>query len=188
MNIPKVIAICGHKRCGKDTLATYICKKYGYENIKIASKLKDTMKLLFGFTDDQLETEKETVDPRWGITPRKAMQFFGTEVMQFQLQKIIPNIDRSFWIKSTIEEMEKHPQKSYIISDMRFMHEHQELMKRFPVTVIRINRYSKTYDTHISETEYNNIPYDILLNNTSTIDHLIGSFEAEFAKWANQSN
>ena len=176
MNISRIIAICGHKRCGKDTLANYISHKYGYEHIKIASKLKDTMKLLFGFTDEQLEIEKETIDPTWGITPRKAMQFFGTEIMQFQLQKIMPEIDRCFWIRSTIAAM--NPEKTYVISDMRFLHEHQELIKKFKnVTVIRINRYSKTFDTHISETEYNNIPYDILLNNNGTIESLLASFE-----------
>ena len=37
---PKIIAICGVMRSGKDTIANHLVENYGYENVKIADTLK----------------------------------------------------------------------------------------------------------------------------------------------------
>ncbi len=44
---PQIIAICGYKRSGKDTIAQYLVKKYNYKHHKITHKLKECIKLLF---------------------------------------------------------------------------------------------------------------------------------------------
>lgn len=173
MPLPNVIAICGKKRCGKDTVANILCNLYGYENIKIAQGLKDMLKTLFQFSDEQLETDsKDHVDMRWGISPRSAMQFMGTEVMQFEIQKILPDIGRKFWIKRTLDIINQNPHKKYVISDLRFLHEFDELKKinAFIMCVDRSNNIEE--DTHSSETEFKNIPYDVIIYNNSTFKHL----------------
>lgn len=179
--VPQIIAICGYKRSGKDTIANYLCK-YGYKNIKIADQLKTVIKQLFNFTDDQLELdEKENIDKRWKISPRQAMQFFGTEIMQYEIQKLLPDIGRTFWIRSFIEKYlvntDANNNEKYVISDMRFLHEYEEL-KKYNIFVIMVNR--NTIDTinminehHSSEKEYLQIPADIILNNNSTIKDLL---------------
>jgi hypothetical protein len=98
-NMPKIIAICGAKRSGKDVLADYLVKKYNYERLAFADPLKLTVKNLFNFDDDQLgigedkgTDKKDIIDERWGITPRAALQFFGTEIMQEKIQELLPNI------------------------------------------------------------------------------------------------
>ena len=45
--LPKIIAVCGYKRSGKDTIAKYLNKKYNYKHLKITYKLKECLKLLF---------------------------------------------------------------------------------------------------------------------------------------------
>jgi hypothetical protein len=124
--LPRVIAICGLKRSGKDTIADYLCEEHGYEKIKIAAPLKDALKVMFGFSDEQIEGDsKDVIDIKWGITPRKVMQFFGTEVMQYQIQDLLPNVGRTFWIKSLMEQhISKFPHKKYVIPDLRFKHEY----------------------------------------------------------------
>lgn len=185
----KIIAICGLKRSGKDTLANIISEKYNYEHVKISKKLKDTCKLLFNFTDDQMEKDiKEDIDPRWGVSPRKCMQYFGTEMMQYQIQNLL-NIGRKFWINSLLNEIDMTDAntKRYVISDLRFLHEYDEIKKRNGL-IICVDRVltrpidqcvEAPEDPHISEQEYKKFDYDLIIKN-DTIDSMITQIQSFF--------
>lgn len=162
-----IIAICGSRRAGKDTLARYLCEKYNYEHLKIAGKLKQILHELFGFSHEQMETDaKEDIDPRWGVSPRKVMQFVGTEMFQYKLQELLPQVGREFWIKSLLETIQKK-KTNIVISDLRFIHEYQALRQFTPkLYVIRIERNNTPIDTtHSSETEYLSIPANRIVQN-----------------------
>lgn len=172
----RVIAICGFKRTGKDTVANYIANKYNYHKCRIAEPLKQICKYLFDLRDEQMEDdEKELVDERWGVSPRKIMQFFGTEIMQKEIQKVIPSIDRNFWINKFIHQQQSHC-KPIVISDLRFMHEYNALYKEYgdKLIVIKIlkQQYDRVNDTHVSETEWENIPATYEIENNSTLEVL----------------
>jgi len=172
--VPKVIAICGVMRSGKDTIANYICEKYDYKHVKIADTLKKTVSVLFGFTQEQLECEsKDSIDKSWGITPRAAMQFLGTEIMQYEIQKLLPNIGRKFWISSVVAKL--NSKDVYVISDMRFVHEYEYLVEHFQkenVYVIKVQRPNIVSSQHASEKEFEQIKEDILIVNDSCISSL----------------
>ena len=193
-NMPKIIAICGAKRSGKDVLADYLVKKYNYERLAFADPLKLTVKNLFNFDDDQLgigedkgTDKKDIIDERWGITPRAALQFFGTEIMQEKIQELLPNIKRNFFantLKNHIENAEEG--KKFVISDLRFIHEYDMLANLSNIAhkdkmIVRVIRPSKNrikeQEPHISEVEYTNIPYDIIMINNGSIDEYISRFE-----------
>ena len=179
MNPKHIIAICGRKRSGKDTVANFFISR-GYTHMKIASKLKDITQCLFGFTDDQIETDsKDEVDPCWGISPRKAMQFLGTEVMQYKIQELLPSVNRKFWITGLIRDIlsTSTPDTRIVISDLRFLHEYEELKKiKCPVHIIKVVRHGHfvkhPVSVHPSEMEYTMIHEDILIHNDSTIEDL----------------
>lgn len=192
--MPRIIAICGAKRSGKDVLAEHIVKHYTYERVAFANPLKQAVKALFHFDDEQVETDrKDVVDEAWGITPRAALQFFGTEIMQDKIQELLPDIKRNFFantLKNYIENAENsgnaHNDKRYVISDLRFIHEHEMLLNMPNISindimVIRVIRPSenraKEQEPHISELEYVDIPYDIIMINNGTIDDYIRRFE-----------
>ena len=180
MSQPKIIAICGLMRSGKDTIANYLSEKYGYQNVKIAETLKKMMGLLFGISSDQLEGDsKDVTDPHWGITPRSALQFFGTEVMQIEVQRLLPDIGRTFWISSFVKNLHKTSPQSplYVISDMRFVHEYEYLIKHFHkdnVLVLKVKRNpaSSTPQSHVSEMEFELIKEDVLIYNDDSIKSL----------------
>ena len=195
--MPKIIAICGAKRSGKDVLAEHLVNKYNYERVAFANPLKVAVKNLFNFDDDQVgigkdegTDRKDIVDERWGITPRAALQFFGTEIMQEKIQELLPNMKRNFFantLKNYIENAENSENdKRYVISDLRFIHEHEMLLNMPNISIndimiIRVirpseNRAKEQYQ-HISELEYVNIPYDIIMINNGTIDDYIRRFE-----------
>ena len=192
--MPKIIAICGAKRSGKDVLAEHLVNKYNYERVAFANPLKIAVKNLFNFDDDQVgigkdegTDRKDIVDERWGITPRAALQFFGTEIMQEKIQELLPNMKRNFFantLKNYIENAEND--KRYVISDLRFIHEHEMLLNMPNISIndimiIRVIRPSenraKEQEPHISELEYVDIPYDIIMINNGTIDDYIRRFE-----------
>ena len=198
--MPKIIAICGAKRCGKDVLAEHLVNKYNYERVAFANPLKIAVKNLFNFDDDQVgigkdegTDRKDIVDERWGITPRAALQFFGTEIMQEKIQELLPNMKRNFFantLKNYIENAENagnaENDKRYVISDLRFIHEHEMLLNMPNISIndimiIRVIRPSenraKEQESHISELEYVDIPYDIIMINNGTIDDYIRRFE-----------
>lgn len=171
----KIIIIGGKKSSGKDTVADYITKKYNFKKMAIANKLKSIVKILFDFSDEQLNNEilKEKLDKNWKITPRQAMQFIGTDMFQFQIQKLCPNVGRNFWINSFINEMNiivKH--SNIVISDIRFKHEFDEIYKNFNkynIISIKLSRNTKCkYDYHISETEIENMKFKYNIDNNSS--------------------
>jgi dephospho-CoA kinase len=176
-----IIAICGAKRSGKDVLAKYLINKYKYEKLSFAEPLKKAVKELFNFNDIQvgidedngMGNEKDIIDERWGITPRKALQFFGTEIMQYKMNELIPNTNRGFFADILVSRI--IPNKKYVISDLRFLHEYEKI-KELNIIIIKVIRPSIInqcmYDDHISENEYEKIPCIDIINKGSIEDYI----------------
>ena len=179
-----IIAICGAKRSGKDVLAKLLINKYNYEKLSFAEPLKKAVKELFNFNDIQvgideenaIGNEKDIIDDRWGITPRKALQYFGTEIMQYKMNELIPNINRGFFADILLSKIVKN--KNYVISDLRFLHEYEKI-KGLNILIIKVIRPSlvKIRDSHISENEYEQIPCNIEVLNEGSIEDFINNFE-----------
>jgi len=187
MNIsPYIIAVCGYKRSGKDTIAEYLTKNYNYNHYKITDKLRKVVQLLFNLNDNDYEKNKEENDDRWNTTPRKMMQFIGTEVFQYKIQELIPNIGRNFWIKSLLSDELldniKNNNHKIVISDLRFLHEYENLKQlKIPLVVIKVtNDRNKNIDNHISETEHLKIPIDYEIENNGTIEDLYNNIDSLF--------
>ena len=179
-----IIAICGAKRSGKDVLAKCLINTYNYEKLSFAEPLKKAVKELFNFNDIQvgideenaIGNEKDIIDDRWGITPRKALQYFGTEIMQYKMNELIPNINRGFFADILLSKIIEN--KNYVISDLRFLHEYEKI-KGLNIVIIKVVRPSlvKIRDIHISENEYEQIPCNIEVLNEGTIEDFINNFE-----------
>tara|TARA_Y100000816_G_C25876915_1_gene457578 strand:- start:137 stop:727 length:591 start_codon:yes stop_codon:yes gene_type:complete len=190
--LPKIIALCGYKGSGKDTAAEYLVTKYKYNHYKISEKLKEVIKLLFNLDDNDLEKNKDEINDKWGIEPRKIMQFIGTDMFQYKLQELFPNIEKTFWIKSlfTDELINKIENENHrvVISDLRFLHEYDLISNIYvPYSILKVqNNNLEKNDNHISENEFNNIPINaVILNNTTkqqlynNIDHITFSMMVE---------
>ena len=184
----RIIAICGAKRSGKDVLANHIIEKYGYTRLSFAEPLKQLVKQLFNFSDEQVglidgdNDEKDTIDERWGISPRKALQFIGTEVLQHKIQELIPNIGRDYLANILLSKIEND--KTYVISDLRFIHEYEKI-KHLDIDIIKVIRPSLTTgdegeqndEQHLSEVENLYIPCNKEIINDGTLEDYINKFE-----------
>ena len=62
----QLIGICGNKFNGKDTIADYLVKNYGYTKISLSDSLKHALQEIFCFSDEQLwGSQKEIIDVFW---------------------------------------------------------------------------------------------------------------------------
>jgi hypothetical protein len=172
-----LLGITGRKYNGKDTAAEYLVKKYGYMQLTMAEPLKEMCKIAFGFNQRQLHGDlKETIDSNWGISPRNALQFLGTDIFRNQIHKLIPNIDDKFWIKCMVTRInklkEENPNIRIVISDIRFPNE-ISMISGLEGTLMRVVRPSiNNDDCHESEKLISslNVSYEIF--NESTLDDL----------------
>ena len=189
-----IIGLLGKKRSGKDTSGNYLIENYNFVKYAFADPVKQICKILFDFSDDQLNgNKKEGVDFRWYLTPRDAFQKIGTEFAQNDIYNYFPRLkerlkDEVIWVKLFRLWHEKNKDKNIVITDVRFPHE-IEAIKSLGGKIVKINRYTENYDEHISENyidkiDKNDIFYKIDNNYKkedlySQIDTLINSINLE---------
>ena len=162
-----IIGIHGPLNGGKDTVANIIQQMHPQQfgRYAFARPLKDALKIMFGFSDLQLEDRKlkDEVDPFWGFTPRKAMQLLGTEFGRDMLRKDV-------WIKRAEHEASQNERKKQgmLITDVRFENEAEWLRSRDDAVLIYITAPDIMRDeryAHASEAGISRAHTDITISN-----------------------
>lgn len=76
-----LVALAGERYSGKDTVAEYLVKNYGYQHFKFAGKLKRMVEILFELPDNyDWDKEKNIpLDEFYGHSKRKILQWYGTD-------------------------------------------------------------------------------------------------------------
>jgi len=175
-----LIGLLAKKQHGKDTTADHLVKNYNFEKIAYATPLKNVCKELFDFNEEQLYgDEKEKIDDFWGITPRGAFQYVGTELVRKQMGVLLPEVGDAFWVKVMERKLmnDNNLDKNIVISDVRFQNE-VDLIKKCGGIIIKIERNLENQDNHLSEMEIDNIKnYDHKINNNSGILELYDNID-----------
>lgn len=124
---PTIIGLLGRSRSGKDTVANLLKELYPLQNyniVRLSAPIKEAARALFLFSDDQLEGSlKETVDHRWGITPRQVFQTLTRDTMGYMGQDFFTKI---FYHKYEAGLLGTH----IIIPDIRYSHDIDEIHRR----------------------------------------------------------
>ena len=170
----KILGLLGKKGHGKDTVADYLVKKYGYYKLSFADPLKQLCSLIFKLNNDQLYgNKKEIFDDYWKTTPRKILQMMGTDLCR-------KHISKNIWI-NIMEKRIKNINSviNIVIADVRFQNEVDFIQHRcLNSMVLKINRYNiinnnTNIDIHQSETGIDSITnYSLLIENNSTLKEL----------------
>lgn len=179
-----MIGFLAKKHRGKDTASDFLVNNYGYTKNAFAHPLKKCIQELFGFTDEQLFTDKkEEKDERWGISPRKAFQVFGTDIVRDLFPKMLfqesSNIGNNFWIKRADiwYNNNRSEHKGLVVwSDVRFQNEVDYILKNGG-RVFKIDRpvidSTEWFDGHSSEIELDKIiNYTDVIINDGNVDEL----------------
>ena len=157
----KIVGFLGKKGSGKDTSGTYLIENYGYIRYAFGDPVKEVCRHMFNLKEDQLTgINKEIVDPRWNMKPREMFQYIGTEFGQFEIHKIIPKINeqvkfRSLWCKLFEQWLEEHKKDKIVITDVRFNHEIDCILKHGGEIFKIENPNNESNDNHLSEIEMN---------------------------------
>lgn len=181
-----LVGLMGIKGSGKTTGASFLVDHYLFLEKSFAECLKKACKELFLLRHEQVfgtQEQKETPDPRWfGCTPRKLMQFIGTDLLRDNLDKIMPGLGKNIfthhfrlWYE---EELRINPDLCVIISDVRFQNE-IDFIQSLGGIVVKINRpNAMTNDQHSSEVELQNITtYNHCIENIGTPDDFFINLE-----------
>jgi hypothetical protein len=161
-----IIGLGFKKRSGKDTVADHLTRVHGFQKFSWADPLKEACKAAFDWTDEHVHGDlKEVVDPRWGFTPRHALQHVGTELFR--------NWIEDFWVRRTMMAIREGDR--IVIADVRFPNEARAIKEAGGV-LWRIDRpLLESDDTHPSETSMENYEdWDAIVENSDTLDFLLG--------------
>ena len=192
-----IIGLYGAQGSGKDTIANIMVAKHGFVKISFASALKDVVSILFSWPREMLEGDtpesrlwREAPDPDWsqktgitGFSPRKALQYVGTDLIRNQ---VYANIWTGIVENRISMILDANPAAKIVITDCRFLNEIDMLKKfcrgganRVDVFIIKVERPSTEVveKNHVSEMQYLEHKIDITLLNNSTREALETSLE-----------
>lgn len=174
-----VIAITGFKRSGKDVMGKYLVDNCGFVRYAFADPIREVCQTVFDWDSEYMERHKEEVDPFWGISPRYAMQWIGTEGFQYYLPQDCPlfseTTGRIVWVKKFLRWHERTQNKRVVITDMRFHHELDTLEEYLgnDIISIRVDRDSvEPNDTHASEQDIPDLNVDFEIENNGSLEEL----------------
>lgn len=151
-----ILGVTGFIGSGKDTVADYLCTFHGFKRISFAASLKDAISSIFGWDRELLEGStktsrewREQKDEWWSnrlnmeVTPRKVLQYWGTEVCRNSFHQDI-------WVAS-VENKLRQTKDNIVITDCRFANEVKALKSVGAITM-RINRgpLPEWYDQAVS--------------------------------------
>lgn len=154
-----LIFLMGRQRAGKDTVADYLVKEYGFEKLALADEVKDIAKDYFGME------EKD----------RGLLIQIGTKMRE---------IDPDVWINilwRLVSLRHRFGVDRFVIPDVRFPNEYEFFQKQggIPVRVdapwsIRHLRpgYDEEFESDPTETQLDEYPSKITLFNWGTFDQL----------------
>ncbi len=180
-----IIGLCGAQGVGKDTVGDVLVSEYGFTKLTFATALKDVISILFSWPRDLLEgitdesrVWRETVNEHWSektgiknFTPRKALQFIGTDLLRKQFYNDIwVNI-----VENKINELRLYdPNINIVITDCRFINEFNMIKSFSNSHILNIKRSNiiETNTLHSSEIDWTNYEFDRILYNDGTIDDL----------------
>lgn len=181
--------ITGLKRAGKDTMGDYLISKHGYIRAQPFACFKPFIQQIFSFTDNQMTDTilKETIDPRWGISPREVMQLFGTDLMKTELGRLCPKYKQvtgnNLWAKVFYEWYLRQPCGDYVVCDWRFPEERDIFKTLEGIRTVRVNNNRiLNNDTHISEHYISTMKVDYEIYNNSSLKQYYKEID-KYIKW-----
>lgn len=190
----KLIGVSGRKQHGKDTVADFLHRKYGYIPMAFAESVKKICAILFDLSYDQLYGDLKEVpsDKLFGFTPRELFQYIGTNIFRSHMKSLFETIHDDLWvyiIERKIDSIvKKYPNACFVISDVRF-HNEASMISRKDGLILRVKRDKKNnnvsnlqnrINNHISETSVDALAVDYDIDNNGTLDELYNFVDTIF--------
>lgn len=154
----ETFALIGRAGSGKDTMAVVLKSKFESEGKSVyisgfADIIKEMMSTMFCVDIDIFydRTLKEQPHPRmYGMSPRRACQWFGTDVVR-------NSIHADFWYNRMLTSIKDRGADVNIITDCRFLNEARNLQRDLGARLYYVDADDRigpmADDAHVSERE-----------------------------------
>lgn len=178
------VAICGKAKSGKNTIAKLLKKSLSKKDkirckyLAFADPVKEIARIMFpsipeehltGSSELRSSIIKNAFKNDSPLTVRQLLIDIGTEMGR--------SYDKNIWINalgSKLDSLQKKDKDLVILTDCRFINEHNFLKSKGFFT-IKVIRNDSTFINHISETEQDGIPesdFDAIIYNNGTLKQL----------------
>lgn len=190
----KIVGIIGYAGSGKGTVADVFAKNANWVKCAYADPLKDVVAALFRWPRELLEGDtpesreyREKVNQYWadllempGLTPRKILQQFGSEVLR-------DHFHNDIWVKHMesridLESLATNP-KNIVIPDCRFENEAESIRKRGGIIIKVVSPFqvlNTEVHSHVSEQAHLDITPNFIIHNIGTMEELTNKASALF--------
>jgi hypothetical protein len=158
------VGIIGRERVGKDTFADILVTEYGFKKHSMAEPIRDIAHIIFPHWQNPM-VEKDVVDSVSGIRPRDFMKWLGTDIFQIAFHEKFPNATirpRCIWSSICGDRICADSSSNWVIPDIRFKHEAEELQR---LGGILINLYNDSSDSHCNSSNQSSYDIPFILEN-----------------------
>lgn len=160
MKAPRIIGLGYRAKSGKDTVGK-ILLDHGYVRKAFADKLKEAASVLTGL--DAFADDFKTEDCGFGMTGGAFLQTLATQMRNTYGDYI--------WIRLISKQMTS-PTARYVITDVRH-HNEAAFVKERGGILIKIDRRTGIFDSHVTETGGDTIKWDHVIDNNGSLADLI---------------
>lgn len=168
-----ILGLSGYAQSGKDTIADYLVKHYGFTKISFADPIRKALYILNPKVDiadmrgvplatavDGLGWENVKAD---SPDTRQLLQKFGTEVGRELFGK-------DFWVNQAMLKAREH--ENVVFADVRFENEVQAILEASGA-VWRVSKPNvEAVNKHVSETSLDGYVFSKHIDNVGSIDDL----------------
>jgi hypothetical protein len=191
---------CGAAGAGKDALAQRLVDKYDFVTLAFADPIKRMLMDVCAFTHTQMfgpSQERNRIDPRYGKTPREALQTLGDQWGRGYCKDLwakyairnawsITACQYKYSSEKGIDQSQSGPE-NVVITDVRYLNEFQAL-KNSNIKIIRCKRNVPklgVVPNHPSEVGLLHLPdseFDYVIENNGTIQDMWDKLDNIFSR------
>ncbi len=118
-------SLCGRMRSGKDSIADYLIKEFGYKKLSFAQALKEEVSKAVGCTVEEMNEEPL----RSQIRP--VLQVWGTEFRR--------NQNPDYWVAKLRDKITDSLEVTpYVVTDVRFLNE-IEMLRSYEFVIVHVD-------------------------------------------------
>lgn len=188
--LPKLIALSGHKGCGKDTIGMFLMNNHGYRPISFAYELKNMVSKMYNIPREWMDDRDKKDMPLTNFpvipTDRFALSiqhmlideiksgFWTPRALLILEGSIKRSVYSNYWVKKVVNQITNDPTNNYVITDMRYCNEADTLKLMVPSSLaVRVERKNHVITTSDpSERDLDNYGFDVYLYNDGSLTDL----------------